>query len=188
VKKNTQEPQYALFGGSFDPPHKGHFEIITKALEIANKIIVVPTFLNPFKNSFSASPNKRLEWVKKSFNLANVIISNYEIEQNRPVYTIETLEALSKKYPIKYIIIGADNLKSLEKWYNFEDLNSKITWIIATRNKEKLDTSKLKSFKIIDVDKDVSSSEIRAGKKLEFLDKKIRKEVIDEYKLTKKSR
>ncbi len=178
---------YALFGGSFDPPHLGHLEIIKETLKIANGVIVVPTFLNPFKKSFSAPPKKRLEWAQKSFNLPNVIISQYEIEQGRPVYTIETLKALSKEYPISYIVIGADNLKNIQKWKNFEALNSTITWIVASRNKEPLDTKALRDVITISVSKDVSSSEIRAGKKLEFLDEKIKQEVIDEYKLTKTS-
>jgi len=178
---------YALFGGSFDPPHLGHKEIVLKALEVAKKVIIVPTYLNPFKNSFTVSPQKRLSWVQKSFEHPDIIVSDYEIKQNRAVYTIETFNALKKKYPIEYIIIGADNVKTLHKWRDFEVLNSKITWIIATRNQEEIDTSRLKKFKIIAVDKDVSSSEIRAGKKLEYLDEKIKKEVIDEYKLTTKS-
>lgn len=175
---------YALFGGSFDPPHLGHKEIIQKALELVDGVIVVPTFLNPFKKSFSAPPKKRLEWAKQSFNLPNVIISDYEIKQNRPVYTIETFRALGQKYPISSIIIGADNLKTLEKWYNFKELNESVEWIIATRGNEELNTSKLKNFRVITVAQDISSSEIRTGKKLEFLDEKIKQEVLDEYKLT----
>ncbi len=178
---------YALFGGSFDPPHLGHKKIIEEALKITNKIIIVPTYLNPFKNSFKASPEKRLNWVKKSFDFENIIISSYEIEQKRRVYTIETFEYLSKKYPIKYIIIGADNLINIDKWKNFEKLNSKIIWIIAKRKNQNLDTSKLKNYKIIDINQDISSTQIRDGKKLEFIDKKIKDEVINEYKLNKKS-
>ena len=44
----------ALFGGSFDPPHIGH-EAVVKALKDfkeIDKIIIMPTFLNPFKSKF----------------------------------------------------------------------------------------------------------------------------------------
>ena len=179
---------YALFGGSFDPPHLGHLEIVKKALELedVDKIIIVPTFLNPFKDSFSVEPQKRLSWVKKVFDLKNVEISNFEIEQQRAVWTVETLKFLSKTKNIKYIIIGADNLKSITKWREFNYLNSKITWIIATRANEKLHLDALKNYKILNLDIDVSSTEIRSGKKLDFLDKKIQEQVVLEYNLNKK--
>ncbi|NPA27833.1 MAG: nicotinate (nicotinamide) nucleotide adenylyltransferase [Epsilonproteobacteria bacterium] len=177
---------YAIFGGSFDPPHLGHKEIIKESLKIADKIIVVPTFLNPFKKSFKIPPQKRLELVKKSLaDMNNIIISDFEIKNNRPTYTIETFEELSKNYNIKYIIIGADNLKDITKWKDFNTLNSKITWLVAKRANQNLDCSPLKCYNILDINMDISSTEIREGKKLEYIDKKIRDEVINEYKLRK---
>lgn len=50
---------FAVFGGSFDPPHFGHLRIIESALaelEI-DKLFVVPTFLNPFKSVLYFSIN-----------------------------------------------------------------------------------------------------------------------------------
>jgi len=178
---------YALFGGSFDPPHLGHVEIVKKALEITDKVIIVPTFLNPFKNSFGALPEVRLSWTQEVFDFDNIIISDFEIKRQKPTYTIETFNELSKKYNIKYIIIGADNLKSITKWQDFEVLNSKITWIVASRNGYELDTSPLRDFKIINLNQDVSSTQIRDGNKSHFLSEKIKQKVINEYKVKDKS-
>jgi len=111
--------EYALFGGSFDPVHLGHIEIVKKALKIVDKVIVVPTFLNPFKSHFAANPETRLNWCKEAFDFENVIVSDFEIKNAKPTFTIETFNALSKDYNIKYIIIGADNLKSITKWARF---------------------------------------------------------------------
>jgi len=182
MKRNAT---YALYGGSFDPPHLGHLEIAKEVLKIKeiDKLLIVPTYLNPFKSSFSVHPSKRLELVKKQFNLKDVEISNFEIEQNRAVYTVETFKALSKEFNIKYIVIGADNLKSITKWKDFSYLNSKITWVVATRANTKLELSALKSYILINLNINVSSSEIREGKKLDFLDKKIKSKVLLEYNL-----
>ena len=72
----------ALFGGSFDPPHIGH-EAVIKALKKfkdIDKIIIMPTFLNPFKSDFYAPSSLRLKWLKEIFNEeTNVEISDYEI-------------------------------------------------------------------------------------------------------------
>ena len=55
----------ALFGGSFDPPHFGHDAIVKKALQSLDidKLIIIPTFISPFKSSFKADEKKRFEWV-----------------------------------------------------------------------------------------------------------------------------
>ena len=176
---------YALYGGSFDPPHLGHLEIVKQLLELkeVDRVLIVPTYLNPFKNSFNVEPSTRLKWVEEQFNLKNVEVSSFEIEQNRAVYTVETFKELSKKYNIKYIVIGADNLKSITKWRDFNYLNSKITWIVATRENFVLDLSPLKRYILLNINIDVSSSEIREGKKLQFLDKKIKSKVLLEYNL-----
>ncbi len=66
-----EKVKYAIFGGSFDPPHLGHKEIIKRVLELkdVDMLLVVPTYLNPFKSNFSADAKLRLEWVRKSFFL-----------------------------------------------------------------------------------------------------------------------
>lgn len=56
----------ALFGGSFDPPHNGHNSVVLEALEKLDidKLIIMPTYINPFKQSFSADEKQRFLWVK----------------------------------------------------------------------------------------------------------------------------
>ena len=188
-KKDYQLPEnvtYALFGGSFDPPHLGHQEIIKKVLELdgVDRVLITPAYLNPFKVTSFIDAKKRLNWVKQTLgSIEKTFVSNFEIEQNRAVYTIETLQELSKKYSIKYIVIGADNLEKIQKWKNFDKLNSNFTWVVATRNGEKLDANILKSYIILNLSIDISSTDIRSGKKLDFLDEKIREQVVLEYNL-----
>ncbi len=72
----------ALFGGSFDPPHKGHDAIIKEALAKLDidKLIIVPTFINPFKKGFFADEKQRFAWVNKLWgNLEKVEICDFEI-------------------------------------------------------------------------------------------------------------
>ena len=59
----------ALFGGSFDPPHLGHYSIVHALLEIKeiDEIIVMPTYLNPFKDASFAPAELRLRWLKEIF-------------------------------------------------------------------------------------------------------------------------
>lgn len=172
----------ALFGGSFDPPHIGHLKIIEeviKSLDI-DKLIVMPTFLNPFKKEFFAPPNMRLKWLKEIVSeFENVQICDYEIEQNRPVATIESVEYLNSiGLSVKYVIIGADNLSSLDKWRDFKKLNALVEFVVVTREGIFIDDK----FKKIKIDIPISSTNIREELKEKLIPKKILNEVILYYK------
>ncbi len=91
----------ALFGGSFDPPHIGHEAIVKALLNIKeiDKIIVMPTFLNPFKSHSHASPELRLRWIKEVFSAyEKVEVSDYEVRQNKSVASILSVKHFLKKY------------------------------------------------------------------------------------------
>ncbi len=154
----------ALFGGSFDPPHFGHKSVVKEALKVLeiDKLIVVPTFLNPFKTASHFTAKERLSLTKellKPFN--KVLVDDYEIEELKPTPTAQTLRYFQKKYSVEYLIIGADNLEHIEKWYEFEWLNSQITWVVARRKGYEIKSNKLRDVKILEVDVDISSTQIR---------------------------
>ncbi len=171
----------ALFGGSFDPPHIGH-ESIVKALlnlDYIQKIVVMPTFLNPFKKDFKAPSKLRFEWLQKIFNkFENVEISDYEVAQNKKVPTIESVKYLLTRYEKIYLVIGADNLNSLETWYKFNELKSKVTFIVATRD----DVEIPKDFIKLNVKADVSSTSLRENIDKAQLPKECAQEIYNYYK------
>ncbi len=171
--------QIAIFGGSFDPVHKGHVNIVNEALKSLDidKIILVPTFLNPFKNKFYFSPKLRKKLLKKLFeDKKKVEICDYEIKQNRVVYSIDTVTYIKTLYnPSKiYFIIGADNLKSLNKWKNIEELKELTEFVIAKRKGFEIND---KSFKVLEVDVDISSSILRDTLDLNYIPNKIKKDL-----------
>ncbi len=172
-------PDTALFGGSFDPPHLGHREIVEKTLSLPGieRLVLLPAWLNPFKRESHAPPEKRLEWCRTVFDLPGVIVSDYEIRQKRPVYTLESYRALSREYSIGWLVIGADNLKDLPRWHAFETLNREVTWIVATREGSSPDVSRLRSVRILELHVPVSSTQIRSGVGFDFVDPRIREEV-----------
>ena len=150
----------ALYGGSFDPPHLGH-EAVVKALEkldFIEKIIIVPTFLNPFKEGFTAPAELRLKWLQEIYaDHDKVSVSDFEVAKKRKVPAIETVEALHNTYEKIYFVIGADNLASLKKWYRYEELQKLVTFIVATREGVTVPSDYIK----LDVDVNISSSALR---------------------------
>ncbi|NOQ31952.1 MAG: nicotinate (nicotinamide) nucleotide adenylyltransferase [Helicobacteraceae bacterium] len=171
----------AIYGGSFDPLHFGHKKVVETALDELeiDRLIIVPTFLNPFKKEFFLEPNRRLNSLKKEFfNLKKVEISSFEIDLKRSVSTIETVKHFKKGVGKIFLIIGADNLKNLHKWKNFEELNSLVTWVIASRDAIDIPST----FKTIKVDVDISSTKIR--KKMQDIKFRVEKisRVLDDNK------
>src|SRR3990167_8296102 len=159
----------ALFGGSFDPPHIGH-EAIVKALKEfkeIDKVIIMPTFLNPFKSKFYAPSSLRMKWLKEIFSdYENVEISDYEVSQEKQVPTIATVKHLLKSYKKIYLVIGADNLALLHMWNNYNELRELVTFIIAPRDNIEIP----KEFLRLNVDEKISSTEVIDKNKAENIE------------------
>ncbi|ARE79826.1 nicotinate (nicotinamide) nucleotide adenylyltransferase [Campylobacter helveticus] len=172
----------ALFGGSFDPPHQGHESVIKEALNTLeiDRLIIMPAFISPFKESFSAPAQKRLEWVVKLWGkLKGVEICDFEIKQNRPVPSIESVNFLYKLYqPSKfYLLVGADHLATLASWHCFEELKQKVEFVIAKRDEIFIP----KDFKELDTHIKISSSFIREYLNLDKVSDEIQEEVKKYY-------
>ena len=152
--------QIALFGGSFDPPHVGHLAIVDEALEQLDieKLVIVPAYLNPFKSHSYASAEQRLKWLRAIYEGNDRVgISDFEIKKNRPVHSIETVRHFLEEAEEIYLIVGADNIASLEKWYAYEELDKLVTWVVARRDGIEIP----ERFMTLEIDKPVSSTDLR---------------------------
>lgn len=131
----------AIFGGSFNPVHNGHINLVSKITRAVSldKVIVMPTNISPFKTDCTnniADGKDRLEMCRLAFEqLENVIVSDYEISCTEISYTINTLRHFKKAYPDDelYFIVGSDMLKTLHLWKSFEEIMSLCTIIAASR-------------------------------------------------------
>ena len=172
----------ALFGGSFDPPHIGHMKIVERLKELSyiDEIIIMPTYLNPFKKSFHAAPEKRLEWLQRIFeNDPKVTISDFEVRQRKRVPTILSVEELHKRFDRVYVVIGADNLESLHEWHRFEELEKRARFIVFSRNGKKVKDTE---FIHLELDIPVSSSALRKEMDKKLLPPLMAEEIYNYYK------
>lgn len=177
----------AIFGGSFDPVHIGHKVIVEEALKVLNidRLIIVPTYLNPLKKDFLFAPKTRFELLIKVFkDNSKVEISDFEINQKKLSYTYETIRYIKTLYnPSKiYFIIGEDNLRSLHKWHNIDELKNNLEFVVAKRKGYNLLSEE---FKTLDVDVDISSTKLREKLDLKFIPKVIWQDLINLQKKEK---
>jgi nicotinate-nucleotide adenylyltransferase len=171
----------AIFGGSFDPIHIGHEMIINKCLVRLDidMLYIVPTFLNLFKNKAYLDANIRFHLLNKLFkDNKKINISDYEIKQNKPVPTIETVKYIKNTIAIDkiYLIVGADNLNKLHLWKRIEELKQLVQFVVISRDHKKLKDDIIQFIKI-DLNIKVSSTQVRNDLILEYIPLKIQKEV-----------
>ncbi len=118
-----------IYGGSFDPPHRGHRIAAEKAKDALglDRLLVVPANQPPHKQltAGSPSPEERLEMTRLAFrDLPGTEVSDIELSRGGRSYTVETLERLHAMYPEDELVLlmGTDMFLCLEKWFRFGDI------------------------------------------------------------------
>lgn len=127
-----------IFGGTFNPIHLGHIEIITNvaALPDVEQVLVMPAKFPPHKICADlACDADRLEMCKIATRSCDkTVVSDIELLRRGKSYTIDTVKHIKNKDPKSNyaLVIGGDMLVSFHKWYRYEEL-LKIVEIIAVR-------------------------------------------------------
>lgn len=113
-----------VFGGSFDPVHVEHTNILKAAVRelCADKVIVVPTKNPPHKSASKTPFSDRSEMARIAFSQvsANVIVDDIENRNDGVNYSSDNLPVLEKKYGKFVYVIGGDSLLALESWHEPE--------------------------------------------------------------------
>jgi len=111
-----------IFGGTFDPPHKGHIAIAEEAMKqlSLDTIYFVPAYLPPHKlKHYSMTAKHRLTMVKLAIDgHKDFKVSTIELQRRGISYTVDTLKAFRSRFPNAslILIIGADNLEQFQLW------------------------------------------------------------------------
>ena len=115
-----------LYFGTFNPIHIGHLIIANHMAEYTDldQIWMVVTPHNPHKKKETLLDDyQRLQLVfLATEEYPKIKPSDIEFKLSQPNYTVNTLAHLQDKFPqhIFSLIMGEDNLKSLNKWKNYE--------------------------------------------------------------------
>lgn len=130
-----------IYGGSFNPPHKGHIRLAEVMLEAArlDKMLIVPAGIPPHKQGVSLADDKdRMEMCRLAFPGEKYEISDIELKREGKSYTVLTVEELRKKYQDDslFLIIGSDMLLCFDKWFRYKDILKEVTLCVATREVE----------------------------------------------------
>lgn len=129
----------AVFGGTFNPLHIGHEQMIktVSSLSFIDKVVLIPTKIPPHKDvDFLASDDDRLAFCELAAGkFGNVSVNNTELLRNGKSYSIDTLREIASQFPDQkiYLVIGGDMMTGFKKWKDYKDILSLASLLVFSR-------------------------------------------------------
>jgi len=137
----------ALFGGTFDPIHRGHLKVARAAMEkfALKEVWFVPADIPPHKLKEPVTPYYHryamtalaVEGEKQFIpSLLEAPDLSAPPKDRRPSYSIQTVRRVKKmlgKSDHLYFLIGMDAFKDIAKWYQAGALLKECDFIVAAR-------------------------------------------------------
>ena len=129
-----------IFGGTFNPFHIGHYEIL-RALNSdpqVEKILLMPDRLPPHKTSeFLIEDKMRTQMCRiAAGDFQKCQLSLIEFEREGKSYTVDTVKLLKERYPDRdfAFAIGGDMFVSFKKWRKYEELIKMLSFFVFKRS------------------------------------------------------
>ena len=138
MNNETTGRHYAIYGGSFDPIHKGHIALADHAVRECgiDKLIFMPAYVSPFKQNRKTAPGKDRAAMIESilgYNKA-FCLSRYELGKEGPSYTYDTVMHWKQMLNGKLsFILGFDSVIEIDTWYRGEEILKEVSLITARR-------------------------------------------------------
>jgi len=127
-----------LYGGSFDPVHRGHLEPVREAMEelALDHVIYLPTAHPPHKGDHElASPFHRYVMVELALlDDMRRVVSPHELVEGVS-YTVETLRHYRNLDPEAelFFLLGSDSFADLESWREWRELPRLVRLVVLRR-------------------------------------------------------
>lgn len=144
----TERPRprrIGLYGGSFDPVHRGHLHAARAAREAfdLDRVVFVPAAQSPHKLSTkTADARHRVAMLRLAIEgEPRFEVDELELARPGPSYTIDTVRALPEHLgePADceiYLVVGSDNLRGLATWRGASELLERVQPVVVHRDGE----------------------------------------------------
>lgn len=143
-----------IYGGSFNPVHKGHTHLAESAVKDfgLDMVYFVPSGISPHRSGKEyVSGEDRLEMLRLATSGKPFFrVSDYELRNERVSYSVYTVRHFRRKFPDDrlFLMVGSDMLLSFDKWYCFKEILSEVTLTVVSRKAGDLDSLKQKAVEL----------------------------------------
>ena len=131
-----------IFGGSFNPPHRGHLLAAReqKRLLQLDQVILIPALIPPHKQLADGSPDPSFRMAMTEALVQGdpaLTVSDIELKRVGPSYTADTLAAIHARQPEDelFLLMGTDMFLSFHTWSRPEVICRYATICLAVREK-----------------------------------------------------
>jgi nicotinate-nucleotide adenylyltransferase len=125
-----------LYGGSFDPPHKGHRHVAQTAMKRLglDRVWWVVSPHNPLKPHAPSDLPERLAAVEKLIPEPRHVITDIEARLGTR-YTADLIGHLTWRHPgVRFVwIMGADGLGSFHRWQDWRAIAAHVPIVVVSR-------------------------------------------------------
>ena len=126
-----------LLGGSFNPAHIGHRRVSLAALAALglDEVWWLVSPGNPLKPADGMAPYEaRLESARRMARRGAIKVSDFEVQAGTR-YTVDTLEALAKRFPQHRFIwlMGEDSVAQFHQWKGWRRLAGQVPIAVISR-------------------------------------------------------
>lgn len=147
VSASSETPGFkvGIFGGSFDPPHRGHIEIARAAKErLGLDEVWLVVAGNPYQKEVHAPAEDRLRMTElAAAGLPGIKVSRTEVDRKGPSYTIDTVKEVLRQRPDAelWLVLGADALAGIKTWHNWQELLGLVKVCVVPRRPVDLESA-----------------------------------------------
>jgi nicotinate-nucleotide adenylyltransferase len=131
-----------LFGGTFNPIHRGHVAVARQLRQDfpLDRIYLIPSREPPHKSrSELADAQHRLAMIELVLTAADedaLCLSDLELRREGPSYTVDTVDALRRELAPEddlFLIMGADAFLEVDAWRRWRTLLARVSLIVMSR-------------------------------------------------------
>jgi nicotinate-nucleotide adenylyltransferase len=128
----------AIYGGTFDPVHKGHLEVARRVLQLfeLNEVVFVPACAPPHKSVISSAFHRFAMLALATAEDAQLRISTLELNEPERPYAVDTVERMQIETGTDrrlFFMIGADSWSEIATWHEWQRLLRMCDLIVVTR-------------------------------------------------------
>lgn len=133
-----------IFGGAFNPVHRGHVRLAEEAVKQLKlkRLLIIPTYDSPHKETKLLPFEQRAEMCRLAFShIEGAEVSDIEQRLGGKSFTINTVRALKEELSSEhqlFLLIGGDMLFCFDKWYKYESLLKETKVCAVARNNDSL--------------------------------------------------